>query len=491
MTSVSPLRLYNTLAKREEVFQPAHNKEVSMYTCGPTVYGRPHIGNYSSFLMADLLRRWLEVSGYTVKHVKNITDVGHLVADADTGEDKVEKEARRIAEEKRGKGAVVAMADVLAVAEMYTRQYLEDELSLHILEPTARPRASEYVAQMIVIIQELLAKGHAYETDDGIYFDVQTFTEYGKLSGNTLDQLNAGARVSVDEEKKHPADFALWKKCVGHNAQHVLRWTSPWGEGFPGWHIECSAMSRTILGEQIDLHTGGADNIFPHHECETAQSEASSGKKPFVRMWVHRRRVDIGDQKMSKSLGNVLSISDIIEKGFSPLDLRYYLLSVHYRTNLKFSWKGMEDTMKARRKIMDWMGEMEKDGKEGNDGKDSKEDAQNWSAKFADAMNADLNVSEALAVIFDCMSWSRNVSGFSANDRQGLLMFIDEVRRTFGCFDPEEVFAIPADIQALVDARAAARASKDFAESDRLRDEISKKGFEVKDTGEGQKVRKM
>ena len=249
------LRLYNTLSKKEEDFVPLNGKKVSMYTCGPTVYGRPHVGNYASFLMADLLRRWLEVSGFMVTHVKNITDVGHLVADRDQGEDKVEKQAR------------AEKVDPLAIARKYTDEYLQDERALNLLEPAKRPRATETVPEMIALVQKLLIKGHAYETEDGVYYGVETFPAYGRLSGNTLAALNAGTRVDIKEDKKHPADFALWKKCVGGNAGHVLRWESPWGPGFPGWHIECSAMSTKFLGEQIDIHTGGGGKIFPPPHC--------------------------------------------------------------------------------------------------------------------------------------------------------------------------------------------------------------------------------
>ncbi len=350
-----PLRLYNTFTKKEEDVSPADPKAVTMYTCGPTVYGRPHIGNYSSFLMADLLVRWMTAGhGWKVKQVKNITDVGHLVADADTGEDKVETAAKKIAKEKRGPDATVTMDDVLGVALMYTEQYLEDEKALNMIEPFARPKATESIPEMIEIIKVLVKNGHAYEAEDGVYFSVESFPRYGKLSGNTLDKLNAGARVHVRENKKHPADFALWKKTVGDNAHHVLQWDSPWGAGFPGWHIECSAMSKKFLGETLDLHTGGEDNIFPHHECEIAQSE-SAFKQPFVGLWLHKRRIDLAGEKMSKSLGNVLSIPDVVAKGYSPLDIRYYFLSVHYRTNLKFAWKGMDDAKSARRSITDWI----------------------------------------------------------------------------------------------------------------------------------------
>ncbi len=361
LTTHLALRLYNTLSKKEENFVPFKEGQVTMYTCGPTVYGRPHIGNYSSFLMADLLRRWLETGhGYKVTYAKNITDVGHLIADLDDGEDKIEKEAK------------TQRADPLAISSMYTKMYLADEESLNFLplDEQFRPRATAYIKQMLAMVKTLVKKGNAYETDDGFYFSVETFPAYGKLSGNTLDTLHAGSRVKVDEAKKHPADFALWKKCVGNNSHHLLRWSYETGErvtsegddassGFPGWHIECSAMSSALLGEHIDIHTGGEDNIFPHHECEIAQSECVSGKT-FVNLWLHKRRIDLAGEKMSKSLGNVLTIPTIIEKGYSALDLRFYLLSVHYRTNLKFSWEGLDNAKIARRKIVEWMGDTER-----------------------------------------------------------------------------------------------------------------------------------
>lgn len=481
-----PLRLYNTLTKREEDFVPLAAPRVTMYTCGPTVYGRPHIGNYAAFLMADLLRRWLEAGhNYDVVHVKNITDVGHLLHDADTGDDKIQREAER------------AKVHPLEIAKRYTDEYLEDERALNFLEPAHRPRATEYVEQMKEMTQALLASGHAYVTDDGIYFDVtsKTPTPYGTLSGNTLDAVKAGARVSVKEGKKHPADFALWKFCVGDNAHHVLHWPSPAGvsgetypEGFPGWHIECSAMSRALLGDTIDLHTGGEDNIFPHHECEIAQSESVTGKKPFVRTWLHRRRINLEGEKMSKSLGNVLSIPDILAQGYDPMDIRYYLLSVHYRTNLAFSHKGLDDARKARRKIVEWMDEIEN-----RKWKMENDDAQvtEMSQQFHESMDADLNVSGALAVVFETMAMTRTAGGQGSTTHNAeLQQFIATIRHTFGCFDEQKEEMIPADVQALIDERAAARASKNFAESDRLRDEIAKRGFVVRDEKDGQVVRR-
>ncbi len=491
-----PLRLYNSLTKKEEEFSPSDPKNVLMYTCGPTVYGRPHIGNYSSFLMADLLRRWLETGhGYTVKHVKNITDVGHLVADADHGADKVEQEAKK---EK---------VDPLTIAEKYTTQYLEDEKALNMKEPFARPKATDTIPEMIAIIKELIKKGNAYETKDGIYFSVETFPAYGKLSGNTLEHLHAGSRIEINEEKKHPADFALWKKCVGENAAHLLRWNFESGKridsigddasaGFPGWHIECSAMSTKFLGQHLDIHTGGEDNIFPHHECEVAQSEAVFGA-PFSRFWLHRRFIEIlpeagGDgEKMSKSLGNVYTLVDIKNRGYDALDLRFLLLSVHYRTRLKFSWHALDEAKKSRRKILEWIDETVQQSEKKSDAKNAEKMIDDFAQKFLSAMDRDLNVSEALAVVFELMSWQRNVGALSGVAAENLQTLIAHIKETFGCFESETQKNIPDAVQKLLLERADARRKKDFGTSDRLRDEIAALGFEVRDNGTDQAVKKI
>ena len=477
------LVIYNTRTKRNEEFLPHKKGKVSMYTCGPTVYGRPHIGNYSSFLMADLLRRWFDLLGFIVTHVKNITDVGHLVADQDEGEDKVEREAKK------------ENQNPLDLAKKYTDQYLEDEGLLKMIEPEFRPRASDFAPQMITMIEELVRKGHAYETVDGVYFSVETFPEYGKLSGNTLQGLHAGARITLDEAKKHPADFALWKKCVGANAHHILRWNSPWGDGFPGWHIECSAMSASLLGEYIDIHTGGEDNIFPHHECEIAQSECWSGKSPFVGIWLHKRRIDLQGEKMSKSIGNILTIPDILAKGFSPMDLRFMFLAVHYRTNLKFSFDHLENQRKVRLKIVEWFESLfslshavpHPKGETDSTIADAKE-------AFVHAMNTDLNTPGALAAVFTLMNHFYSLRSASkplfTEDLRAFQDFATFVRATFGCFDAE-ILVLPPDIQALLDERAEARKNKNFNDSDRLRDALFAKGYEVRDDTQGQKVRKL
>jgi cysteinyl-tRNA synthetase len=499
------LKLFNTLTKKKEEFVPIKKGKVSMYTCGPTVYGRPHIGNYSSFLMADLLRRWLEVSGFKVTHVKNITDVGHLTADAEAdagGEDKIEKKAKAEKGEKGGASEALTADDVLAVAKRYENEYLEDEKELNMVEPQHRPRATETINEMIEIIKKLVDGGYAYETEDGVYFSVERFKDYGKLSGNTLANLGkllANAREEVANlpagrqagfEKKHPADFALWKKRVGENKDHVLHWETPWGDGFPGWHIECSAMSTKFLGEQIDVHTGGEDNIFPHHECEIAQSEAASGKK-FVNYWLHKRRVNFGDEKMSKSLGNVLSLPEIKEKGFSALDLRYLFLSSHYRSHTQFTWKGLEDAKKARLRIVEWAEEMlsqdpAAESFSADSGEAGEEQTKDFQEKFVEAMNDDMNTPEALAVVFELMSASRKNEQLTMNNEQ-LRKFVEMLEKTFGCFKPES-FDVPADILKLVEDREKARREGDYALSDKLRDEVKAKGFVVEDVDGGPKV---
>lgn len=487
--------IYNTLTNKEEQFKPLKEGIATVYTCGPTVYGRPHIGNYSAFLMADLLVRWLEVSGYKVTHVKNITDVGHLAGDdtADaTGEDKIERQAKKEAK------------DPLEVAAEYTAQYIADEEALNMRNPEQRPKATETIKEMLALTKQLLASGHAYQTESGMYFAVESFKDYGKLSGNVLANMQSGSRVAVDTDKRHPADFALWKTCTSVNAHHLLRWSFATGErvygteadetaGFPGWHIECSAMSTKFLGQQIDIHTGGEDNIFPHHECEVAQSEAASGKQ-FVGYWLHRRRIDLGDTKMSKSLGNTLNLDDIKDMGFSPLDLRYYLLSVHYRTQLKFTKEGLYGASRARERIKNWI---RSDGMDriavsapDNRPKFNIQEFTKFINHFKDALNSDLNTPAALAAIFDAMSYCQNTIYVSGGEFDLIRSeFFTIIINTFACFnDITQEIEITDELQALLDARTIARAAKDFAESDRLRDEIAKLGFIVKDTAEGQQV---
>jgi cysteinyl-tRNA synthetase len=315
-------QVFDSLSKEKRVFEPLEPGVVRMYNCGPTVYGRVHVGNLRTFLFADTLRRWLEVRGYEVRQVMNITDVGHLLDDADEGEDKIEAQARR---EKR---------DPWEISRGFTELFLADVRALGLLEPRARPKASEHVGEMLEIIEGLIAKGYAYEVGGDVYYEVAKFPRYGRLSGNSVAELEAGARIEVRGEKRHPADFALWKS----DPKHLMKWESRFGpDGFPGWHIECSAMARKHLGDVLDLHTGGEDNVFPHHECEIAQSEAFTGK-PFARYWMHSKFLQVDGGKMSKRLGNVWNLDDVKKRGFAPRVLRFALIRGHYRGPLNFTW---------------------------------------------------------------------------------------------------------------------------------------------------------
>jgi cysteinyl-tRNA synthetase len=323
------LHLHNTLARSKQEFAPVEPGRVRMYNCGPTVYGRAHIGNFRAFLFADVLRRWLELSGYDVRQVMNITDVGHVRDDdPDSADDKMDAAARR------------ERQDPWQIAEKYTDLFLKDVDALGIRRAHHYPRATQHIAGMIAIIERLVASGHAYRVGGNVYYDVSRFPGYGRLSGNTAEDLLAGARIEVNEEKRDARDFALWKT----DARHIMQWDSPWGRGFPGWHIECSAMSRALLGEgTLDIHTGGEDNVFPHHECEIAQSEGAFGV-PFVRFWMHTRFLQVDGGKMSKSLGNLYSVDDIAARGYPPAALRFAMLRGHYRQVLNFTWETMEQS---------------------------------------------------------------------------------------------------------------------------------------------------
>ena len=470
------LALHNTLSKQKEPFESLKKGKVSMYTCGPTVYGRASIGNLSSYLFSDFLRRWLEVSGYDVLLVKNITDVGHLTQDDfDAGEDKMVAAAKR-----EGKG-------VEEVARMYTDLYLQDEARLNLLEPEARPQASAYVKQQIKMVAKLLKKGHAYEVDGNVYYDVTSFPAYGALSGNKLNDLDAGARVNVDTNKKHPADFLLWRKA---EPDHLMQWDSPWGPGYPGWHIECSAMALETLGKTIDIHTGGEDNIFPHHESEIAQSTAVTGK-PLARFWLHRRHILVDGTKMSKSLGNVYSLDDLEEKGFHPLLFRFLVFSSHYRSKLDFSWGALEAAREGLGRILTFRSRLQ----EAAGNSEPSGDASPLASKAGEAIHAalddDLNAPEALAALYDFvregnvfLDGSDAVAAQAfAHDALDLLAWFDRVLGVLEEYPAGEDVddAARLDIQTLIDEREVARAAKDFAKADEIRDRLDAQGIELND----------
>jgi cysteinyl-tRNA synthetase len=479
------LRIYNTLSKKKEDFESLEDGKVRMYNCGPTVYSYAHIGNFASFLMADLLRRYLEYSGYEVEQVMNITDVGHLTEDdlADAqGEDKMVQQARK---EKK---------TVWEIAASYTDSFHEDRKHLNLLDAHVFPKATDHIGEMIEIIEELLEKGLAYESADQVYFSIDAFPQYGMLSGNTIDELAAGHRVETDPNKRNPLDFTLWKK----DPKHLMQWDSPWGRGFPGWHIECSAMSRKYLGDVFDVHTGGEDNIFPHHECEIAQSSAGEGRL-FARYWLHRRHILSENKKMAKSAGNFYTIRDLLEQGFSGLEVRYLLISAHYRTNLNFTLDGVKAAGQALRKLREFRDNMgalpEGDGEAGEMEAVESLGAQADSA-FRAAMDDDLNISGALGQVHTFISSAYKTCRTRAAGEKAVAQLVawDSVLGVLDARDdaPEAPSAgtQPAgagddEIEALVRQRDEARAGKDFASADRLRDELQDMGIVLKDSPSG------
>jgi cysteinyl-tRNA synthetase len=469
------VRLFDSLTRELRDFEPQEPGLVLMYACGPTVYGPAHIGNFRANVCWDVVRRVLELAGLRVRKVMNITDVGHLTRDdtADGGEDKMEVTAR-----KEG-------VDPLAIAQRYIDRFHRDRVALRIRDAEAYPRATEHVAGMIALIEKLIARGHAYAVNGSVYFEVATFPAYGRLSGNTIDALVAGARVEPHPDKRHPADFALWKS----DPKHLQQWDSPWGRGFPGWHIECSVMSAGVLGAPtIDLHTGGEDHLFPHHECEIAQSEGATGL-PMARYWLHNRFMNVEGRKMSKSLGNFWTLDDLVAKGHDPVAVRYLLLSTQYRQPMNFTEEGVRGAARSVERIRTCVRNLVEERGAPPLAAEEAARLDGFGAAFREALFDDFNTSGALGQVFDAV---RFVNARPAWDAAGAA----RVRALFAGFDEvldvlrEDAGAAaagPADaeIDALVAARQDARARKDFAESDRLRKEIESKGVVLEDTPRG------
>ncbi len=469
--SAKPIDLYNTLTRRKELFQPLHPPHVGIYNCGPTVYRDIHIGNLRTFTMTDWLRRILEYNGYDVFLVRNITDVGHLYDDTvRAGEDRLEHEARTT-----GRSAY-------EIAHYYTEQYMRDAAELNILPPHLNPKATDHIPEMLTMTEQLVEQGLAYVKDGNVYYDVSRFPSYGALSGNTVEQLRTGAggRVSLEtaEDKDAPEDFALWKQ--GDPARQ-MNWDSPWGSGFPGWHIECSAMATKYLGEQFDIHTGAVDLIFPHHEDEIAQSQGISGKQP-VKYWMHGEFLDFGNSKMSRSVGNVHLLHDLKERGIDPMAFRYLLLTAHYRSKLNFTDESIAGAQNALNNFRSDIAELAATAKVEDVSEPLSAVAQSVQDTFHTAINDDLDLPIALSLTREL---ARN-NKIAPVERYRLLLDFD---RVFGlrlaAIEPKVAKVVSDEALALVRQRDEARAAKRWQESDQLRDQLKALGFEVRDTAKG------
>lgn len=454
------MRLYNTLSRKVEEFKPIVEKSLSFYACGPTVYDFAHIGHIRAYVFNDTLRRIFSYKQYDVKHVMNITDVGHLTDDADEGEDKMEKGAR-----KYGK-------TVWDLAQYYTDFFFMSMDAMNILRPTIVCKATDHIDEMITLVKTLIEKGHAYETKEAVYFDVTTFKNYGALSGQKKEEKQKAVRdeVYVDSEKKNAADFALWFKRVGKFKDHTMHWDSPWGDGFPGWHIECSAMSMKYLGKTIDIHTGGIDHIPVHHENEIAQSEAANDA-PFVHYWMHYHFLQVEGQKMSKSLGNFFTIEDIQKKGIDPMAFRLLLLQSHYRQPMNFTWEALKGAHEAYKKLKSEVSHL-KSAKE-----DKAQSNQNtFLTEFTQHLDNDLQTPQAVASLFTMMK-----SNLSAAEKLHNLQAVDDLLG-LALLATEKIDTIPEDVTRMANERQQAKLNKEYAKADELRKQIEGKGYKVEDT---------
>ena len=456
------MKLYNTLTRAKEEFQPLNGNTATIYSCGPTVYNYAHMGNMRTYVFMDLLRRTLKYNGYELNHVMNITDVGHLTDDADDGEDKMEKSAR---EQKKSPWEI---------AEYFTEIFFRDIDSLHISRPEIISKATDNIAEMINFVVGLVDAGYAYETSDGIYFDVQKFDGYGKLSRNNIDDLRAGARVEVNDEKHHPSDFALWKKAP---KEHIMQWESPWGMGYPGWHIECSAMGLKFLGEEFDIHTGGVDHIPIHHENEIAQSEGLLGHLS-AHFWMHGEFLLVDGGKMGKSLGNAYTLDQLNEKGYNPDVFRYFCLNAHYRQKLNFTFDSIEGAKTSLGNLRSALAKHKN-----ADGEVSADVIAQFKADFDDAVNDDLNIPKALGVV-----WTIAKYDVKSNELYDLIMDCNAILGLdLDMPAEEEAGTLDDEITAMIASRSDAKKAKNFAEADRIRNELAERGIQLIDTAEGTK----
>ena len=453
------MKIYNTLTRNKEEFKPIDKNEVKIYSCGPTVYNYAHIGNLRAYLFMDNLRRVLEYNGYHLKHVMNITDVGHMTSDEDYGEDKMMKAARR--ENK----------NPYDIADFYTEAFLKDMEKLNIEKPEIIARATQHIGVMEEYVKKIIDNGYTYSTDNTVYFDTSKLDKYGVLSNRNVEDQKAGARVEFDSNKKNISDFALWIKAP---KEHVMQWDSFFGKSYPGWHLECSAMSYKYLGEHFDIHTGGIDPIPVHHENEIAQSKGFSGKMP-ANYWMHINFLLVNNEKMSKSLNNLYTLDDLSKKGYEPLVYKIFNFTSNYRSQINFTWEAMESAKTA-------LGRLREGYIKHKEGTENVEEnvINEYKKKFLEAINDDLNMPMAMSVVWDVV---RNP--IKSKKFQELLLDFDKVLGLdLANYKPEER-ELPAEIQELIELRNEARKNKNWAESDRIRDELVQKGYIVKDTKEG------
>ncbi len=461
---MTKLKLYNTLTRKKEIFKPVKGK-VRIYSCGPTVYWYQHIGNMRYAIFVDILKRVLLYNNYKIKHVMNITDVGHLTSDADEGEDKMVKAIKR-------EGLALNKKSMLKIADKYARIFMKDLKKLNIILPDKMPKATEHIKDMIEVIKKIDEKGYAYKTSVGLIFDTSKFKDYSKFAKLKTEDLKKGARVQIDKERKNPSDFALW---ITNQPNHIMLWDSPWGRGFPGWHIECTAMSSKYLGEQFDIHTGGEEHISVHHTNEIAQSEAAFGKSPWVKYWLHVRWLRLKKGKMSKSLGNVYTISELEEKDYNALDFRYLALLTHYRKPLTFDFNALNNAKNAYEKLKNIIQDIKQDNKTNKE----------YLEKFEKAINDDLNTPKALSVIWEFVR-DKNAQG-----KINTIKKMDEVLGLELFSSKREKQEIPKEIREIAEKRQEARKNKNFELADKLRKGIRNKGYEIDDTSKGQKIRKI
>ena len=487
------LRVFNYLSRKEEEFIPLHPGFVGMYVCGPTVYGDAHIGHAKVYITFDVVHRYLEYLGYKVRYVQNITDVGHLVGDGDVGEDKIDKQAR------------LERIEPMQIVETYTRNYFRDMDLLNVIRPDISPRASAHVPEQIELAEELIRKGYAYESNGNVYFSVPSWPTYGKLSRRKVDELEEGTRLEVSTDKRDPRDFAVWRAAA---PEHLMQWRSPWGQGFPGWHAECTVMARKYLGLPFDIHGGGLENIFPHNESEIAQSEAAYGGE-FARYWLLNNMVTIEGVKMGKSLGNSLTIQQAINgnhpelsQGYTPLAIRFFILSSHYRQNTDFTDDALKSAARGYERLLGTVALVRQKLSKAEAKAEAKAEferiIEQHKARFFEAMNNDFNTPQALAALFD---FNRAVNTLINSEQpvsQDTLKAIDDIYRTLG---GDILGLIPANlaggegvstpgleedlIRILVDLRTAARKNKDFATSDAIRNQLAEIGVVLEDRPDG------